>query len=1036
VSGKGLLGGHPVTNGPGETYNENDSIVDGAGGNGTGGAGGSYGGQGAVGTNCVPSSPYGLIEDARHLGSGGGGNPTAWGGHGGGRATIITNECIVDGAIRANGAGGVGGFTPTGGGSGGAIKILAGSVSGAGVIETAGGNGQQYNSYSGSGGGGRIAIFYDSMSLPDSNISARGGTSQYSASAGTIYLKDNAQSTGIVIVGNNNITTTLFTPLRTNLPSIQRLSVLNRGQLQTIATDDAVFSEVRVESNSILLLDTSTAVQTPVVHITGATLTTNVDRAFPVGTDLQLKGGGIFNVRNNSTLSIGVFDTTNIHAGTVDVQEGSRLDIAPNNATIGSSVTLIKDGTFGTNDSLTSLTILNGGTVTHSLRLLAGLRLRLLDTLDIRNGGSINVSGKGLLGGHPVTNGPGETYNENDSIVDGAGGNGTGGAGGSYGGQGAVGTNCVPSSPYGLIEDARHLGSGGGGNPTGWGGHGGGRAAIITNECIVDGAIRANGAGGIGGFTPTGGGSGGAIKILAVSVSGAGVIEAAGGNGQQYISYGGSGGGGRIAIFYDTMSLPDSNISARGGTSQYSASAGTIYLKDNAQSTGVVIVGNNNITTALFTPLRTNLPSFQRLSVLNRGQLRTVATDNALFDEVRVESNSTLLLDTNTAVQTPVVHITGATLTTNVDRAFPVGTDLQLNGGGTFNVRNNSTLSIGVFDTTNIHAGTINIQEGSILDITPNNATIGTGVTLVKDGTFGINDSLSSLTILNGGIITHSLRLLAGLHLRMLDKLDIKTGGAIDVGGKGLLGGHPVGVTGSPGETYNENDSIVDGAGGYETASAGGSYGGQGAVGTNSVPSLPYGFIEDARHLGSGAGGNRYSWGGHGGGLATIIASEVVVDGTIRANGAGGIGGFTPTGGGSGGAIKILAGSVSGAGVIEAAGGNGQQYISYGGSGGGGRIAIIYDSMSLPESNISARGGTSQYSASAGTIYLKDNALSLGNVIIDNANIVSNKFTPWRSALARIQNLSVMHKAYFEVGSEIGIEGQLLITVGCKIGRP
>jgi hypothetical protein len=382
------------------------------------------------------------------------------------------------------------------------------------------------------------------------------------------------------------------------------------------------------------------------------------------------------------------------------------------------------------------------------------------------------------------------------------------------------------------------------------------------------------------------------------------------------------------------------------------------------------------------------------------------------------------------------VYISGATLTTNIDRSFPVGTDLQLSGGGTINVRTNSTLSIGVFDTTNIHAGTVDVQEGSRLEIAPNNATIGAGVTLVKDGMFGTNDSLTTLTILNGGKITHSSRLLAGLRLRLLDTLEIRTGGAIDVSGKGLLGGHPVGVTGGPGETYNANDSIVDGAGGAETGSAGGSYGGQGAVGINSNPSSPYGLIEDPQHLGSGAGGNRYSWGGHGGGLVKIIASEVIVDGAIRANGGIGVGGFTPTGGGSGGAIKIMAGSVSGSGLIEAAGAYGQQYISYGGSGGGGRIAIFYDTMSLPDSNISAHGGSSQSSASAGTIYLKDNAISLGNVIINNNNIVSDHFTPWMSALERIQNLSVKNKAYFKVGSEVGIEGQLLISAGCKIGRP
>jgi hypothetical protein len=367
------------------------------------------------------------------------------------------------------------------------------------------------------------------------------------------------------------------------------------------------------------------------------------------------------------------------------------------------------------------------------------------------------------------------------------------------------------------------------------------------------------------------------------------------------------------------MSLPDANLYIRSGTGGVAASAGTIYLKDNAQPLGSVVLSNNGIDCPLFTPWKSALPSFQTLTLRNRARLQTIASDDVTFNEVHVESISTLLLDTNTAAQTPVVNIDGATLTTNVDRSFPVGTDLRMTSGGTFNIKNNSTLSVGVLDTMNIKSGTINLQEGCRLYIASKNATIGAGVTFVKDGTFGESDSIHTLTILNGGVLTHSSRLLAGLRLNVLDTLDINPGGTIDVSGKGLLGGQPM-VGGGRGEAYNSTgDSIVAGATGSENTGGGGGYGGRGGNGgQGGVSNEPYGLVEDVQHLGAGGGGNRYFWGGQGGGLVKIQANICIMDGVIRANGGEGSGGFDNSGGGSGGGIRMQVGSLSGAGRIEA----------------------------------------------------------------------------------------------------------------------
>ncbi|MGE5692654.1 MAG: hypothetical protein ACM3YF_02630, partial [Candidatus Zixiibacteriota bacterium] len=253
------------------------------------------------------------------------------------------------------------------------------------------------------------------------------------------------------------------------------------------------------------------------------------------------------------------------------------------------SVRVASGGTLTANGQISvlgNMTIQSGGVVTHSFRLLAGLRLNVLGTLDVRAGGLIDLNSRGLLGGdNGSVFGPnGETFNNADAIVSGAAGGCGGnlsGAGGSYGGQGAGGSAGGSPAPYGLLEDPRHLGSGGGSScgdrPAG---NGGGRATITAGICIIDGTLRANGGAGVG-FTnrPSGGGSGGAIRMNVGSLSGSGILQAVGGNGLLNCCAeppSGSGGGGRIAIYFNNSTFPYSNISAQGGTEGNPGSPGTI----------------------------------------------------------------------------------------------------------------------------------------------------------------------------------------------------------------------------------------------------------------------------------------------------------------------------------------------------------------------------------------------------------------------------------------------------------------------------
>jgi len=548
VLSKGLRGGHngSAFGSRGETFDTSDQIVAGAVGlrplNVYQIAGASYGGV-ALGLSgsSVSNAPYGELEDPRHLGSGGGGlhnAETYWrSDHGGGRLTLTAGSLNVDGTIRADGGSGQTG----GGGSGGAIKIVAGGVTGSGTITARGGLGSTPGTSGGisCGGGGRIAIYFDEMTLPADNISAASAEYEWvTGSAGTIYLKDNAQTAGSLIIDNDGAASSKYTPVLTELSTLGHTIIKDRGVLYS--TTDGVAPLPTFDSIAVL-------------------------------TGSYLMGG----------------------AYPFIVTGGVRID--------------------------------SGGKATHPLRLLNGLQLDVGGTLDVQAGGWIDVLSKGLRGGHngSAFGSRGETFDTSDQIVAGAVGlrplNVYQIAGASYGGV-ALGLSgsSVSNAPYGELEDPRHLGSGGGGlhnAETYWrSDHGGGRLTLTAGSLNVDGTIRADGGSGQTG----GGGSGGAIKIVAGGVTGSGTITARGGLGSTPGTSGGisCGGGGRIAIYFDEMTLPADNISAASAEYEWvTGSAGTIYLKDNAQSAGSLVIDNDGASSSKSTFLLSTLQSFLNIKV-------------------------------------------------------------------------------------------------------------------------------------------------------------------------------------------------------------------------------------------------------------------------------------------------------------------------------------------------------------------------------------------------------------------------------------
>ena len=223
----------------------------------------------------------------------------------------------------------------------------------------------------------------------------------------------------------------------------------------------------------------------------------------------------------------------------------------------------------------------------------------------------------------------------------------------------------------------------------------------------------------------------------------------------------------------------------------------------------------------------------------------------------------------------------------------------------------------------------------------------------------------NSLTLMQNAVLTHSEEAPDKLVLEV-GKVAIEEGSAIDVS---CLGRQAEGVTGYSGGSYGGNGI---GWGGGETNPSYGDYREPDSYGTG----------------GRDANGNY-----RGGGAVKLIADELMLNGSINANGGASdlrrpmCGGSS--GGSSGGSIWLDLGTISGAGLISANGGgmgtNLDNTVLTSGAGSGGRIAIHYATNNNfvftgkwgNPSSVEARGGSGNLDsqelwAGAGTIYLRD----------------------------------------------------------------
>ncbi len=540
----------------------------------TSSAAGAYGGFGAA-ADGTTNPPYGQPGQAVHLGSGGGCGPYGRdGGNGGGRISIeASDSVVVHGRVAADGGLADPDYQP-GGGSGGSISIRTSMLRGAGTI-TANGAGPELG-----GGGGRIAIRYDSLGQPGDdlaglrNVTAFGGRgSRARGSAGTVLVQRTDQVYGDLYVddGMNGETSGVWTPLTT----------LGFGKVTAVTADSfTTDGGVRMIPNGLVGLEVNP----------------------------NLRQAETYKVLSNTETTVTV-DTT-----------GKPPLASPGDAAVGDTyaglnrfdnVFFRRGGFLTLGDRLVvtdQVRIDDYGTLTHfdatlafepHLDLTAG-------TVHVTSTGSIDVDGRGYLGGGRQGNGcNGRTLGNAEGAVY--------RSAGSYGGPGGLFDGGPANPVYGSLTDPAALGSGGSCGTYGRvGGDGGGWMVIRAGDLIVNGRISANGVVGSPDYEP-GSGSGGTVNITATNISGMGTISADGGANQV------GGGGGRIAVRFLTSSMTPGQFSTQGGHgSAVTGANGTLFLKQDGQGLGdLVIDGGGQATPNSRTPIPPGYV-FDNLTIRNR----------------------------------------------------------------------------------------------------------------------------------------------------------------------------------------------------------------------------------------------------------------------------------------------------------------------------------------------------------------------------------------------------------------------------------
>src|SRR5262249_28506858 len=125
-----------------------------------------------------------------------------------------------------------------------------------------------------------------------------------------------------------------------------------------------------------------------------------------------------------------------------------------------------------------------------------------------------------------------------------------------------------------------------------------------------------------------------------------------------------------------------------------------------------------------------------------------------------------------------------------------------LQNGASALFTNSGTLTLPIFDTSTVSAGTF-VNYGQ-LTLTNSNVTVPSGVTLSESGTIGSSDTIASLNVI--GTLRHENRKADGTPytdgLSITVSGDVNVSGSINVIGRGLYGAYATSPPVTLGETY------------------------------------------------------------------------------------------------------------------------------------------------------------------------------------------------------------------------------------------
>ncbi|MDD2943085.1 MAG: SBBP repeat-containing protein [bacterium] len=489
--------------------------------------------------------------------------------------------------------------------------------------------------------------------------------------------------------------------------------------------------------------------------------------------------------------------------------------------------------------------------------------------------------------------------------------------------------------------------------------------------------------------------------------------------------------------------LVQGNLNVGGSTSTFDTSAslieGTISISDVNSTNNLVIVTNSPAASFTFGANSTidNATLWHYAGSIDFGTISTTVGTNLYFYSNSVSGLLTTLTGGSLYIGSGYDLTLGSLTTIS-------GTSLQnygrLNLPSLSVMQPTSVYNSGVYNHSSsmlaIPAGTFWTQVGDldVIGDTQPITDLDISGTLMFSYTQDLANSASfnSITVRNGGVLKHNY--------------DSWSGGwnlNLDVGSFVVEAGGAVGLVGQGYNSWDWDDG--NGPGGsevldYDNAAGGGGHGGRGGDGKElvvggekNVGGRTYDSISQPVEDGSSGGSANDGNPGDGGGSIRVKSPLVRIDGVIDVSGrAANVHADSEyAAGGAGGSVFIDAGTFEGTGQILANGGDAGNDSGniWSGGGGAGRIAVLYDVNNFAGS-YSAYGGVGYQNGGAGTIFIKDNANTYGDLVID-ANGITGNISETTESLT-INNLSLLNGAelYIKPGYTLTILGTTITGNG------